>query len=65
MSSAFMWVENGRAAAPPARAWSIGVSTSMNPSPSRWRLAAETRAERRRKTRIDSGVAQRSRYRWR
>ena len=28
MSKAFMWVMNGRAAAPPWMTWSIGVSSS-------------------------------------
>ena len=65
MSSAFEWVKNGRAMAPPAWGWRIGVSTSTKCSASMWRRMAAMALNRMSNTRRLSGLASRSTSRWR
>ena len=60
MSSALWCVMNGRAAAPPATACIIGVSTSTKPRSTRKRRSAAIVAKRISKTRRASSLAMRS-----
>jgi hypothetical protein len=60
MSSVLWCVMKGRAVAPPAMAWSMGVSTSRKPRAMRKRRMSPTIAERQRKRAALSALASRS-----
>ena len=65
MSSVLWWVTNGRAAAPPATVLSMGVSTSINPSLSKYARMAVMIFDRATNVSLTSGLAMRSTYRCR